>query len=121
MIEDDPLNLEIISRLLKGQGYQLATAHDAEEGVALARERHPDLVLMDIGLSGEKDGVWASKQIKSDSSTKHIPVIACTAHAMQADMQRAKDNGCDDFIIKPYEFATALETVRRHLRKGATA
>src|SRR5207253_3234827 len=115
VIEDDPLNLEIMSRLLKGQGYSILAAHEAEQGVTLAKEKLPALVLLDIGLVGAKDGIWAARQLKKDETTRHMPVIACTARAMPADMQEATEAGCDDFILKPYEFAAALETVRRHL------
>jgi CheY-like chemotaxis protein len=95
-------------------------AHDGATGVEKARAESPDLILMDMSLP-ILDGWAATQQIKADDSTKHIPVIALTAHAMTSDRDKALAAGCDDYDTKPIELARLMEKIEAHLPKKADA
>src|SRR5438874_219607 len=94
VIEDNENNRVLLTRRLKPRGYEVLTAQDAESGLTMIASEKPDLILMDIGLPG-MDGFAATRQLKSDPATKHIPVIALTAHAMQGDQEKTLEAGCD--------------------------
>ena len=103
IIEDTENNRVLLSRRLKPRGYDIITAEDAEKGLALVVTEKPDLVLMDVGLPG-MNGWEATRQLKSNAATRHVPVIALTAHAMDGDREKALAAGCDDYEIKPIDF-----------------
>jgi CheY-like chemotaxis protein len=98
------MNRDMLSRRLKRHGYSVITAHDGEQGYAMACSEMPDLILMDIGLP-EMDGWEVTRLLKANPDTRHIPVIALTAHAMLSDRDKAFEAGCDDYDTKPIEFA----------------
>lgn len=100
MIEDNPDNREVFRIYLEHVGHTVFLANDAESGIRLARERQPDLVLMDVGLPG-MDGLQATRILKADPATKHLRIVALTAHAMVTDQREAYAAGCDSFISKP--------------------
>jgi CheY-like chemotaxis protein len=102
VIEDNFVNLELVTDLLEANGFSVLHARTAEEGLRLARELVPDLVLMDLSLPG-MDGLAATKAMKADSSTCHVPVIALTAHAMRGDEAAALSAGCDGYLSKPID------------------
>jgi two-component system, cell cycle response regulator DivK len=102
LIEDNPLNLELATDLLEAHDYIVSQAQTAEEGLRLARETSPDLILMDISLPG-MDGLEAARGLKSDPLTRHLPVIALTAHAMKGDAELAREAGCDGYLTKPID------------------
>jgi CheY-like chemotaxis protein len=102
LIEDNELNRDMLSRRLSRRGYEVLVAVDGRQGVRLAREQMPDLILMDMNLP-EVDGWEATRRIKADTSTRHVPVIALTAHAMPGDAEKAIAAGCDDYDTKPVE------------------
>ncbi len=102
VIEDDELNMKLIQAVLElGKG-KILSAKSAEEGIQLAREHHPDLILMDIRLPG-MNGLEATRFIKDDPELKDIPVVALTAYAYEEDEAEAIDAGCAAFIPKPID------------------
>ncbi|MBT8350010.1 MAG: response regulator, partial [Deltaproteobacteria bacterium] len=87
---------------------------DAEVGIRLAREQHPDLILMDIQLPG-MDGLAATREIKNDPKMKDVSIVALTSYAMQGDEEKARDAGCAGYISKPIDTRSFLETVGKFL------
>ena len=107
VVEDNELNRDMLSRRLSRRGYEVLLAGDGAEGLALAREHHPDLVLMDLSLP-VLDGWEATRQLRADEALRGTPVIALTAHAMQGDRESALEAGCDDYDTKPVDFGRLL-------------
>jgi CheY-like chemotaxis protein len=116
LVEDNEMNRDMLSRRLEKRGYTLIIAVDGGQGVALAKSEVPDLILMDMSLP-VLDGWEATQQVKADPSTKGIPIIALTAHAMESDRQKALEAGCDDFDTKPVELARLLTKIEELLKK----
>ena len=114
IVEDNEMNRDALSRRLRRQGYEVLLATAGLEGLRLARQARPDLILMDLGMP-DIDGWECTRRLKADGVTSAIPVIALTAHAMLGDRQRALDAGCDDFDTKPIDFAGLLERMHRLL------
>jgi CheY-like chemotaxis protein len=110
------MNRDMLSRRLEKRGYTLSLAADGSIGVALAKSELPDLILMDMSLP-VIDGWEATKQVKADPTTKGIPIIALTAHAMDSDRVKALAAGCDDFDTKPVELARLLGKIEELLKK----
>ena len=115
LVEDTPANLALASKLLSAARHDVVTAETAAEGIALAAERLPDLVLMDLGLP-DMDGWQALEAIRADSRTAGLKVIAFTAHAMLGDRERALAAGFDGYMSKPIDFATFADSVGEYLR-----
>jgi two-component system, cell cycle response regulator DivK len=118
IVEDNEMNRDMLSRRLQRRGYEVLIATDGAEGLAVARERNPDLVLMDMSLP-VIDGWEATRQLKSAEATRRIPIIALTAHAMSGDRQKAVDAGCDDFDTKPIELDRLLEKIEHCLEQAS--
>ena len=97
-----------------GVGYAVIEARDGEEGVARATEELPDLILMDISIPGI-DGWEATRRLKAQESTRDIPIIALTAHALEEDREKAREVGCDGSLAKPVELRRVVEAVQRFL------
>ena len=114
LVEDNEMNRDMLSRRLLRRGYQVVIAIDGEQGVRLAQEEAPDLILMDLSLP-VLDGWEATRQIKATPSTQAIPIIALTAHAMAGDREKAFDAGCDDYDTKPVEFPRLLGKIQTFL------
>ena len=110
VIEDNDLNMKLIRALLKLKNCATIEAVDAETGIQLAREHHPDLILMDIQLPS-MDGLTATRLIKNDSAMKDIPVVALTGLAMPGDDEKALDAGCLSYIAKPIDTKGFLKTI----------
>jgi CheY-like chemotaxis protein len=110
IIEDNLLNLELAADLLEAGGFRVCQARTAEEGLRLAREAVPDLVLMDVSLPG-MDGLAATKELKANPATRHLTVIALTAHAMKGDEALALRAGCDGYLAKPIDTRTFAKRV----------
>jgi len=119
LVEDNEMNRDMLSRRLKRKGYQVVTAVDGEEGVAMARSEAPDLILMDLSLP-VLDGWEATRRLKAAPETQSIPVIALTAHAMAGDREKALEAGCDDYDIKPIELPRLLAKMQALLEKEGT-
>jgi two-component system cell cycle response regulator DivK len=117
IVEDNEMNRDMLSRRLKRRGFEILFATNGEEGIEQAHAQSPDLILMDMSLP-IIDGWEATRQLKASQSTKKIPIIALTAHAMAGDRQRGLDAGCDDFETKPIELEQLLEKIERYLGKG---
>jgi len=115
VIEDNELNMKLVRELLQIGGYNIFEATDAETGLNMIREHHPDLILMDIQLPG-MDGLCATKLIKKDPSLKNIPIIALTAYAMKGDKEKALLAGCIGYISKPINTREFFETVAKFTR-----
>jgi len=118
IVEDNPKNLKLVRDTLQVKGYQTIEAGTGEEGVQLAREQHPALVLMDIQLPGIS-GVEAFRQLREDPTTRTIPVVAVTASVMAQERQKVMAAGFDGFQGKPISVRELLETVRQILDKSA--
>lgn len=116
-VEDDDNNIYVLKNRLTRAGYTVLVATDGEKGVAMATAEQPDLILMDLRMP-VLDGWEATKRIKAQPETRHIPIIALTAHAMSGDREQALAAGCDDFDTKPVEMPRLLEKVRALLPKG---
>lgn len=107
LVEDNEMNRDMLSRRLERKGYTILIATDGAAGVAMTRSARPDVVLMDMSLP-VIDGWEAVRQIKADPTTRAIPVIALTAHAMAGDRERALTAGCDEYDTKPVELERLL-------------
>jgi two-component system cell cycle response regulator DivK len=120
LVEDNEMNRDMLSRRLVRRGYEVAIAVDGAEGVAMTRSEMPDLVLMDMSLP-VVDGWEATRRIKAEPATKHLPVIGLTAHAMAGDREKALEAGCDDYDTKPIELDRLLSKIEALLSSGAKA
>ena len=114
IIEDNPTNMTLAIFLLQSVGHSVLSATDAEAGLTLARDEHPDLILMDIQLPG-MDGLQATALLKRDESTRAIPVVALTALAMKGDEERIRAAGCDGYIAKPMRYQEFLASIAEQL------
>ena len=103
IVEDEPRNLKL-----------LLEAQDGEQGVKMAAEKIPDLILMDI-MMPKMDGLEATRIIKADEKTRHIPIIALTSYAMKGDREKTIEAGCDGYIAKPVDIQDLLKTVKSFL------
>ena len=112
-VEDNEENVYVFKRLFRKYGFELLFADDGEQGVTMAAEKQPDLILMDMSLPGI-DGWEATRRIKANPDTRRIPVIALTANAMSGDRDKALAAGCDDFDTKPIEIERLLQKIRAH-------
>lgn len=117
IVEDNPMNMDLATYLLEGSGYVVIQAGMAEEGIELARAELPDLILMDISLPG-MDGLEAAGVLKQDPTTKDIPVIALTAHAMMGDEKKALAAGCTGYITKPIDTRVFPKTVAQFIESA---
>jgi len=115
IVEDNEKNMKLVRDVLQVKGYETLEAATAEEGVRIARERLPNLVLMDIQLPG-MSGIDAIRMLRADPSTAAIRVVAITASVMQQDRQQIMSAGFDGFIEKPINLRTFLDTVQRAMR-----
>jgi two-component system cell cycle response regulator DivK len=110
LVEDNEMNRDMLSRRLERKGFEVVLATDGLGGVEMAASHAPDLVLMDMSLP-VLDGWEATRRLKAAPATRHIPVIALTAHAMSGDRERALDAGCDDYDTKPIELPRLLAKI----------
>jgi two-component system, cell cycle response regulator DivK len=115
LVEDNEMNRDMLSRRLQRKGFVVVIAEDGKSGVALAASEAPDLILLDMSLP-LVDGWEAARQIKAGPTTKDIPIIALTAHAMAGDREKALDAGCDEYDTKPVEFPRLLTKIEGILR-----
>jgi two-component system, cell cycle response regulator DivK len=118
--EDNEPSRDALSRRLERRGYRILPAVDGEQAVAIARSALPDLILMDLGLPGI-DGWEATRQLKADAATRHIPLIVLSAHAMIHDREMALAAGGDDFDTKPVRFEQLLAKIETLLAREVTS
>jgi two-component system cell cycle response regulator DivK len=114
IVEDEPRNLKLLRDLLQRFGYEILEAPDGEQGVKSAGEKIPDLILMDI-MMPKMDGLEATRIIKADEKTKHIPIIALTSYAMKGDREKTIEAGCDGYIAKPIDIKEVLKAIEHFL------
>ena len=114
IVEDNDLNMKLFHALLETRGYNVLQARDGMEGLRLAREHHPDLIIMDIQLPGVS-GLVVAKSIKDDEKLKDIPIIAVTAFALKGDEERMREGGCAAYLAKPISTPNFLKTVAQYL------
>ena len=107
IVEDNEMNRDMLSRRLERRGFAVVIAVDGGEGVAMAKSEAPDLVLMDMSLP-VMNGWEATRAIRADTSTAHLPVIALTAHSMPGDREQAMEAGCNDYDTKPVDLPRLL-------------
>jgi two-component system cell cycle response regulator DivK len=110
LVEDNEMNRDMLSRRLQRKGYSVLIAVDGEQGLATAYSEMPDLILMDISLPFI-DGYEVTRRLKANPRTKHIPVIALTAHALLTDRDKAMRAGCNDYDTKPVDFPRLTEKI----------
>jgi two-component system cell cycle response regulator DivK len=118
VIEDNPVNLEVVTAFLEGESCLVLSAGTAEIGLRLAADERPDLILMDLQLPG-MTGYEATRKLKADPATASIPVVALTAQAMRGDEARAREAGCDAYLTKPVDMEVFREALRRFLPQGS--
>jgi two-component system cell cycle response regulator DivK len=102
IVEDNPLDMKLFSALLLAEGYEVLEATNGSEGLDLAREHHPDLIIMDIRLP-DMSGLEATRILKGDDKTRAIPVLATSAHGHYANTREIRDSGCDAYIPTPID------------------
>ncbi len=117
VIEDNPKNMKLVRDLLQIGRYQVLEATDAESGIKLAREHQPDAILMDLKLPG-MDGLSATRIIRADAELKDTTIAALTAHVMQGIEEKARRAGCDEFIPKPIDTRSFLDTISKLVEKS---
>ncbi|MBY3755211.1 response regulator [Azospirillum formosense] len=115
IVEDNELNMKLFHDLLEAHGYATLQTRNGMDALAIAREHHPDLILMDIQLP-EVSGLEVTRWIKDDPTLRSIPIIAVTAFAMKGDEEKIREGGCEDYIAKPISVTKFLETVQKFLR-----
>jgi two-component system, cell cycle response regulator DivK len=118
VIEDNAMNLKLVRDVLRHAGYDVVEARTGEEGVELASQREPDLVLMDLQLPGI-DGLEALRQLRARGPAHRVPVVAVTAFAMKEDHQRATEAGFDGYVEKPISVRALPEQVKAFLTGGS--
>ena len=115
IVEDNELNMKLFHDLLEAHGYQTLATREGTEALEIAKTHHPDIILMDIQLPGVS-GLEVTRQIKSNTELRHIPIIAVTAFAMKGDEEKIRQGGCEAYIAKPITVSKFIETIERHLK-----
>ncbi len=115
IVEDDDLSMKLATDLLHAHGYDTLHSVDGKDALQLAREHHPDLIIMDIQLP-EISGVEHTRMLKVDEALKDIPVLAVTAFALKGDEEKFLEAGCDGYIAKPISVPHFLETVEKFVK-----
>ncbi len=119
IVEDNEMNRDMLSRRLERQGHQVYVAVDGKQALEMVSSEQPELILMDLSLP-EMDGWEATRRLKSDNTTQHIPIIVLTAHALKTDREGAFEAGCDDYDVKPINFPRLLVKIEALLKAGET-
>lgn len=111
VIEDNELNMKLIRLILTRDGFTVIGAANGHEGILLAKDNQPDLILLDIQLPGV-DGITVARQLKAGPLTSAIPIVALTAYAMKGDEECFRSEGCDGYLAKPFRLEQFREAVR---------
>ena len=114
LVEDNEMNRDMLSRRLRRRKFDVDLAVDGQEALDMTHAEAPDLILLDMSLP-VKDGWTVAQELKADDSTKNIPVIALTAHAMVGDRERALAAGCDEYETKPIDFKRLVAKIEQML------
>jgi two-component system cell cycle response regulator DivK len=116
VVEDNLINMKLLKVLLVKHHYDVKTAMDAEEALALLNDYQPELILMDLQLPG-MDGLELTRRLKNDPKTHNIIILALTAYAMKGDEEKARAAGCDGYITKPFDTRMLPLTLAEYLDK----
>ena len=116
-VEDNEDNIYMLKSRLERRGFAVVVAMDGEQAVEMALAEEPSLIIMDLSLPNV-DGWEATRRLKANEQTRHIPVVALSAHAMVGDRETALDAGCDDYDTKPVEFQRLLDKINNLLEKA---
>ena len=119
VVDDHPMNVDLVSFLLDADGIAYEVATDADQALARLDAFRPDLILMDIQLPG-MDGLELTRRLKAGPGTRGIVVVAFTAYAMKGDEAKMREAGCDGYVSKPIDIATFAARVRSYAAQGAT-
>lgn len=114
IVDDNPENLKLILMLLANSGHELVTATDALQALKAIEQRVPDLILLDLQLPG-MDGLELTRRLRANAETRSIPIVAVTAYAMKGDEDKARDAGCDDYLVKPIDKRLLRGVVKNYL------
>ena len=114
VVDDNALNIELVSFVLGADGFEIAAALDAEQALAQLPAFDPELILMDIQMPG-MDGLELTRLLKADAATRHIVIVAFTAYAMKGDEAKLREAGCDGYVAKPIDVRSFAAQVRQHL------
>ena len=120
VVDDNAVNLKLVHVLLTTEGYDVQTAQDALEALAILHTFHPRLILVDIQLPG-MSGIELTRRLKADPATRHIIIIAVSASAMKGDAEKALAAGCDGYLTKPIDTRTVPSTIARYLSWARSA
>jgi CheY-like chemotaxis protein len=118
IVDDNPVNLKLVQVLLSAQGYDVRSAGDAEEALAVLRELTPRLILMDIQLPG-MDGLELTRLLRADPAMRGVVILGLTAYAMKGDQERVLAAGCDGYIAKPIDTRKFPQLVAGYLAKAS--
>jgi len=118
IVDDNPINMKLVSFLLDKRGYQVKCATGAEEALEVLRTFRPALILMDMQMPGI-DGFELTRRLKADPAMRGITIVAVTAYAMKGDEQRVRDAGCDGYLVKPIDTRTLPQVIAGYLSSGA--
>jgi CheY-like chemotaxis protein len=118
IVDDNPENLKLILMILANSGHELVTAMDALEALNAIAQRTPDLILLDLQLPG-MDGLELTRRLRANADTRAIPIVAVTAYAMKGDEHKARDAGCDGYLVKPVDKRLLREVVKSYLEQSA--
>lgn len=113
IVEDDEINIKLATELLKVNGYDVLQARNGLDGIKIAKEAKPDIILMDIEMP-KLDGLEAMKQLKADPETQQIKIIAVTARAMVGDEAKIRAAGADDYVSKPYRYSDLISAIKKY-------
>ena len=117
IVDDNAVNLRLARLLLSGEGYDVRTAGNAEEALAILGEFKARLILMDLQMPG-MDGLELTRRLKADAATRDITILALTAYAMKGDEERARAAGCDGYVPKPIDTRALPELIARLLLRS---
>jgi CheY-like chemotaxis protein len=118
IVDDNPENLKLILIVLATSGHELVTATDAIQALHAIERRTPDLILLDLQLPG-MDGLELTRRLRAHAHTRTIPIVAVTAYAMKGDEDKARDAGCDDYLVKPIDKRLLRQVVKSYLEPTA--
>lgn len=118
VVDDNPLNLKMTRLLLVGEGYEVRTASDSQEALAVLAVFRPHLILMDIRMPG-MDGLELTRRLRADPATQDVIIVALTANAMRGDEESAREAGCNGYIAKPIDTRSLPQFLRRYLTRAA--
>lgn len=112
LVEDNELNRDMLSRRLERHDFSIIFAENGAESIEVARKSQPDIILMDMSLP-VMDGWEATKKIKADKATSHIPIMGLSAHAMSSDRDKAITAGCNDYETKPVDLPRLIKKIKK--------